>query len=696
MGDNGHMNDQNNNCYTLNRSIARALSLLLTLISLVSGQLWAQQLSEDQQYQQLLDLLTQQTTLATQTRLNVDFVPGTVNILKADDLEDRGFKDVWDALGFLPGVQKTIDSTGSKSLIVRGIGKNYNGGKIKFMLNGVEVNTSVSTGFGTFLSTPVSQVERIEFIRGPGSAIYGEFAVLAVVNVITRKHGEFYQLEFGQYGTTGFSSVIDFGQDSEWFSSSLNLAASQTDGEDLGVDQDRTPSGIQGYAPGNISNKSDRVSVIFGLSLADLDIDFQYQQANRGDYHGVLDYLPPDDDQTVISETLSTARVGADYQLTQDTTLSWSLSRVLNELDKNEQFLGVAELYGGGATDDDIFSHVTVREQRDSFKLDISHQMEAHQWYVQLGSMKLDTEDYRISINLDPVTRLPSSVFNEFETPVEKGQSRKGANLVIQDEWALNDASNLIFGFRYDDYSDIGDNLSPRFAWVYRLSDQDVIKAQFAEAFRPPTLLEYNGSKVAELAPEVIETLEFSWISHVVDRTVKQTLSYSKIEDLIAFEVTSPAGYRNVNSVEIAAYDLEIETALSPQFELSFNITLQDIVRHSEGFNNYEFAPLLVSAGLEYVIDPEWVFMTTLDAYAKRERNDEEARDALDPVALIDIGLHKKRLFGSPGLGLRFSIDNLTSESEQYSSPMDGSPQDYVVADAASFWVRVIFSPDAD
>ena len=126
----------------------------------------AQELSEQDELKQFLDLLEQQTTLATKTRLNADYVPGMLSVLNAEQMQRRGFRIVWEALASLPGVITSMDDTGMRSISVRGIGELFEPGKVKLLLNGEAINASASATTGTLFNTPVEQIERIEFIRG--------------------------------------------------------------------------------------------------------------------------------------------------------------------------------------------------------------------------------------------------------------------------------------------------------------------------------------------------------------------------------------------------------------------------------------------------------------------------------------------------------------------------------------------------
>ena len=82
---------------------------LFTLLVLFTGTCArAQDSTEQDELNQFMQLLEQQTTLATQTRLNADFVPGMLSVLEADQMQRRGFRTVWEALASLPGVRPTL------------------------------------------------------------------------------------------------------------------------------------------------------------------------------------------------------------------------------------------------------------------------------------------------------------------------------------------------------------------------------------------------------------------------------------------------------------------------------------------------------------------------------------------------------------------------------------------------------------
>ena len=91
------------------------LHLVAALALIASVCARAQESGEVDEMSRFLELLEQQTTLATRTRLNADFVPGMLSVLNAEQIASRGFRNVWEALASLPGVLASIDETGMHS-----------------------------------------------------------------------------------------------------------------------------------------------------------------------------------------------------------------------------------------------------------------------------------------------------------------------------------------------------------------------------------------------------------------------------------------------------------------------------------------------------------------------------------------------------------------------------------------------------
>ena len=115
--------------------------------------------------------------------------PASVTVVTATDIETFGWRTLADVLKSVRGFHVTYDRNYSY-VGVRAFGRptDYNN-RVLVMVDGRRLNDSIYDAalVGTDFPLDLSVVERVEVIRGPGSALYGTSAFLAVVNVITKR-----------------------------------------------------------------------------------------------------------------------------------------------------------------------------------------------------------------------------------------------------------------------------------------------------------------------------------------------------------------------------------------------------------------------------------------------------------------------------------------------------------------------------
>lgn len=130
-------------------------------------------------------LLDAEVGVATKKAKPLRESPGVVTLVTREDISGSGARDLEDLLLLVPGFDFGVDVGG-----VAGVGFRGNWGhegKVLLLLDGIEMNESLYSTLQFGHHIPVDRIERVEIIRGPGSAIYGGYAELAVVNVITRR-----------------------------------------------------------------------------------------------------------------------------------------------------------------------------------------------------------------------------------------------------------------------------------------------------------------------------------------------------------------------------------------------------------------------------------------------------------------------------------------------------------------------------
>jgi outer membrane cobalamin receptor len=136
----------------------------------------------------LEDLLNVKVEVASRRSQTIQKSPGIVSLVTAEEIRNAGARDLIDVLHLLPGFTFATDTEGVIGIAIRG---NWgHEGKVLLLIDGIELNEMFygTLQFGHHI--PVDTISRVEVIRGPGSAIYGGHAELAVINVISKKAAE--------------------------------------------------------------------------------------------------------------------------------------------------------------------------------------------------------------------------------------------------------------------------------------------------------------------------------------------------------------------------------------------------------------------------------------------------------------------------------------------------------------------------
>jgi outer membrane receptor protein involved in Fe transport len=132
---------------------------------------------------------SQEVTAASRTTQAVEDAPASVTLIGAQEIRAFGYATLADALGGARGIFTTNDRI-YEYVGVRGFARpgDYNN-RILLTLDGHALNDDqVGASYvGYDFAPDLADVERIELVRGPGSALYGSNAFFGVVNVVTRE-----------------------------------------------------------------------------------------------------------------------------------------------------------------------------------------------------------------------------------------------------------------------------------------------------------------------------------------------------------------------------------------------------------------------------------------------------------------------------------------------------------------------------
>ena len=112
--------------------------------------------------------------------------PATVYVVTSDDIRTSGAQTIWDALRTVPGVDVMETRANQGEVSIRGLDRTQNN-RTLILLDGKTVLNGVFDSL-TWESIPVTmeEIERIEVVEGPASALYGANAISGVINIITK------------------------------------------------------------------------------------------------------------------------------------------------------------------------------------------------------------------------------------------------------------------------------------------------------------------------------------------------------------------------------------------------------------------------------------------------------------------------------------------------------------------------------
>lgn len=219
-----------------------------------------------------------------------------VTVVTGEDLQRQQIRHAADALRSLPGV--SVSRMGSPASVTQVRIRGAEGNHTLVLIDGIEANTG-SNGMFDFSDLLTEDIERIEVIRGPQSALYGSNAVGGVINVITKKGGGPLSVtaraEGGSFGTTEGAARVSGGNGRIW--GAATVQHQRSDGFNI------APQGHLGEKDGY---EITSLSASAGATLADnirLDLNIRHsdKRLDRDDQMG----LDTRDGWIIASDTFS-------------------------------------------------------------------------------------------------------------------------------------------------------------------------------------------------------------------------------------------------------------------------------------------------------------------------------------------------------------------------------------------------------
>ncbi len=469
------------------------LAVLALLIAAPALAQPADTLEVDSAFDDLADLLGEEVETAATYSQKASQAAASVSVVTSDEIERAGYRTVAEALGQVRGFTLS-DDRNYVYAGVRGLSRpsDYNN-RIAILVDGVPVRDGLSGSapIGYSLGVPMAAIERIEVVRGPGSALYGAGAMFAVVNVITKDvrtlEGAYGVVGTGQYGSLHGEAVAAASLPGG-VTASVAAYGLDSDGPDLYFPELDAPETADGRASGL---DWERVRGGFATVQAGASqVTLRYGERDKGIPTGAFETAFPLEAWTRDRRASATLRTEA--ELSPRVTVSG-----LAGLNHYYYFGEYPYDDGDGPYDsfDDSFS--TAVDARARVQWDPSP---AHRVVAGADLTREVQSRYRL--------------YDESEIYLDAESPFTSAGLYAQTESQLAPTLAVTVGARADRVR--GDAaVSPRGAVVYAPDDRTTLKLVAGTAFRAPSAYELTYEDVftgqvanPRLSPERVATAE--------------------------------------------------------------------------------------------------------------------------------------------------------------------------------------------
>lgn len=564
----------------------------------------------------LEELMQVRVTGSTDFEETLQSAPSTVTVINRQDIQRLGLTRLEDLLPLVPGFQGYRGFNGNRSLLMSVRGRRVNSGReILILLDGIRLNSDINGSALTEMAITLDNVERVEFIRGPGSALYGSNAVTGVINIVT----------------------------GQWREAALTAGTQDSAGASL---QWQQPLDGKGYVA--VLARGDRSA---GESVQVYDRVTRTRRQTRDPSSGQDLYLSGewygwrlharhnrrDSEDFYVNESVSPLNAvdarnhAIDLGYLHDLGTAWQLDGHVFFLCRDMWLKdwGSPPFFNRGG------NHIAEEEQ--GAELQLRYQGDSARW---LGGV-----EYRSPRLTDSHYFLADPGYVEFD--LFASHQRDILGLYTQYQRALGQSFDLTLGLRHDDYDNVGEHQSPRLALIYHPDAGSSLKLLYGEAFRAPTPTELSLQNVTgrtanpALEPEVARTLELTWLQQMEHGYWQLAAFGSRFENAIYFTTTTPTRPENSGEESVAGLEAEWSQQWGPHWLWRINATW--IADEAYSDVNSE-ADRLLGGSVSYLLG-QWTLSATVAHAGQREQRVQvTSADPLvvrefQPYAVTDLSL---------------------------------------------------------
>ena len=644
--------------------VAYSCLLLLCALSVRSQDIDSlMSLSAFTEESELQKIINKNVRVSSQKALTTRETPGIVSIITSEEIQNSGARDLTDVLRLVPGFDVLQDLQFVMGFGLRGNWANE--GKVLVLLDGQPFNDLLYQTVAVGNRFPVDAIERIEIIRGPGSAIYGGSAEYGVINILTKAAESMDGVAV--YGVGGFHqdyvgrlnagvTVAKKGEDISWDASVFKGSGIISDRTYQVMDGSREPEklGEMTYA--------DPMNINLGLRYKNLSVRSMYDQFKTSD---------PITEMSFKSYFL-------------DTKYEFKLANMT--ITPRVQYFNQIPWSWNDETSDEF--DFKVRAER------VLSQVDAY---------------YDISRRINLTSGL--LYFQDKGTDLLNGAIFDNANTIKLNNFAVYAQAlfkhrlfNATAGFRWEKNNRYGSAFVPRLALTKKIENFH-FKILYSESFRAPSIQNINLPKDGEInKPERSNVFEFELGYQFTPEMLLSLNAFSiTTHDALIFgseglgddysEWYSNESKSGTNGIEMV-YSIRKRGWYS-NLTYSFSQAIDDntvetyrVPQTSKQYVGFTKHKLTLNTSFsiteQLTFNPTFIYTGKRYAYTSLDENEESVSNELDPFLLANVFLNFKDLI--PGFTTGVGVYNLFDENavvaqayNGYYAPIPGRSREYVI-----------------
>lgn len=482
--------------------------------------------SDTQAQGELLDLDLEQLmqipiTGSTLKEESIKTVPAAVTVFSHEDIQRLGMDYLYELINLVPGYQfdRHGDTAAGYTFSARGRRNGAQAREVLLLVDGRVFSNARNGGADTSLPLfPLALIERVEVIRGPGSALHGSSAFVGVINVITRNNANSLNVDLGSQDRAEINALMS--KESGDWAANLFLHSYSDDGDSYRIKDTFTQELISTNDPHKAINLDG------GVRWQDTQLRFSYHRTKSSDFYSL------ENTQNGYSASVSTLKqmsIEHDYAWSDVIKTKFYVGYLYSGQDLDAALMGENALIGISTPASSAPLLVKGRIAGTKLRTRITTQ-----WAMNnndnllLGIESLNEREtlarsyHNYDLEQLANSDFPINYYGNFShyTTIGSLDTYRSVGLYGQYLRDITNTTYLTLGARIDRYGDLSDHASPRLGMVHEFNETNTFKLLYGESYRAPSLSEtglINNPAIIgnpDLTYEVANTWDLIWMLH--------------------------------------------------------------------------------------------------------------------------------------------------------------------------------------